>query len=594
MKFDKTQINYRKSGIFMLSMRFPLAAASVVLVLLGTCIAWEPVRWAMLIFLFLCHASQLNPKFPSLQPLVHLSDLPTYHFNQHFDSNIPHKQPTDLGGNRTALLPHTVCSHYSTCIKCSDNGEPAYKGFSLAPPACLTFSLFLSWLDLCTWCSAGMNDAPGHCIPTKDVQAQCLSLGGKTEECPFFTKSLVITTCILGVLITLAAGGGIGGGALFIPVLLLIYDLTAHQAVPLSKITIFGLAIGSYSVLYWKRHPTKDAPLIDYDFALLLVPGILLGTILGVYLNVIFPAFLIGVALSLLVSVTAVRTTRKGLKMLAKERAQQRDDGGDGRLTETIEMGSMGGGSASQPLLINDALQPILEREAAIPLRKFAVFGITWGGLVLLVLLKGGGHGPSMVGVRCGSVEFFLILLAAVPFLLGIAFLVGRRLLREHNEKCVAGYTFGEYDLQFDARSVLIIPLLGVGAGTAAGFLGIGAGLVVGPIMLELGLMPEVTQATASFTILFTASSTSLQFILLGKLPVRAAFWFFGLGFIMSIIGQYGVSYIIRKINKQYVIVFFLASMISLSAVFMTSNSIYHIAQDGFAGSFHNPCGNSI
>ena len=62
----------------------------------------------------------------------------------------------------------------------------------------------------------------------------------------------------------------------------------------------------------------------------------------------------------------------------------------------------------------------------------------------------------------------------------------------------------------------------------------------------------------------------------------------------MSIVGQNGVSYLLRKFKKQSVMVFFLATMITLSAVFMTANSVYRIAKDGFAGSFHNPCGESI
>jgi hypothetical protein len=53
--------------------------------------------------------------------------------------------------------------------------------------------------------------------------------------------------------------------------------------------TIFGLALAAYTVNIWKRHPkATHRPLIDYDVALMLEPMTLLGTVVGVLLNVIF------------------------------------------------------------------------------------------------------------------------------------------------------------------------------------------------------------------------------------------------------------------------------------------------------------------
>jgi uncharacterized membrane protein YfcA len=48
-----------------------------------------------------------------------------------------------------------------------------------------------------------------------------------------------------------------------------------------------------------------------------------------------------------------------------------------------------------------------------------------------------------------------------------------------------------------------------------AGLLGIGGGTILGPLLLELGLHPIVSTSTSNFLVLFTSSSTSIQFILL-------------------------------------------------------------------------------
>src|SRR5688500_2964525 len=57
--------------------------------------------------------------------------------------------------------------------------------------------------------------------------------GGTFPECPFFTTDLYITSVIIALCAMLSAGGGIGGGAMFVPVYLMVYGLTAHEAVPL-------------------------------------------------------------------------------------------------------------------------------------------------------------------------------------------------------------------------------------------------------------------------------------------------------------------------------------------------------------------------
>jgi len=48
-----------------------------------------------------------------------------------------------------------------------------------------------------------------------------------------------------------------------------------------------------------------------------------------------------------------------------------------------------------------------------------------------------------------------------------------------------------------------------------AGLLGIGGGLILGPLLLQLNIHPMVSTATSNFLVLFTASSTSIQFIIL-------------------------------------------------------------------------------
>ena len=59
-----------------------------------------------------------------------------------------------------------------------------------------------------------------------------------------------------------------------------------------------------------------------------------------------------------------------------------------------------------------------------------------------LVLLKGSQTGKSVVGVVCGTWQFWLILASGVPFVLIVIVIVASRLKREHDEKIRLGFIF--------------------------------------------------------------------------------------------------------------------------------------------------------
>merc|ERR1711918_201699 len=101
----------------------------------------------------------------------------------------------------------------------------------------------------------------------------------------------------------------------------------------------------------------------------------------------------------------------------------------------------------------------------------------------------------------------------------------------------------GKWDSWYSLRWPLGCTL----AGVASGALGLGGGAVTSPLMLSMGLHPRVVAANAAFMILFTASSTSTQYLLAGRLASEYAAWFGSLGLISCLIGHVFVQ---RFLNK--------------------------------------------
>ena len=79
--------------------------------------------------------------------------------------------------------------------------------------------------------------------------------------------------------------------------------------------------------------------------------------------------------------------------------------------------------------------------------------------------------------------------------------------------------------MQWNIRNVVLMPILGLGAGIASGTLGIGGGLMLGPFMLSYGLNPESAAATGPLLIVSTATVALIMFAMSGRLTYSYAAW---------------------------------------------------------------------
>merc|ERR1712154_752753 len=110
----------------------------------------------------------------------------------------------------------------------------------------------------------------------------------------------------------------------------------------LSQATIFGGSIVNLIMNLKKFHPTRShRPLTDFSTLLIFEPMLLVGTIIGVLLNVMFPDILILILLALVLSYATVRTSRKAIRLWKKETVQlqkAKKDGMENNDKVTIEM----------------------------------------------------------------------------------------------------------------------------------------------------------------------------------------------------------------------------------------------------------------
>jgi uncharacterized membrane protein YfcA len=77
-------------------------------------------------------------------------------------------------------------------------------------------------------------------------------------------------TLVVMILAAFSNAGGIGGGGIMVPILIVMFSFSAHFAIPLSQSIIFGGSLMAFAMKFSKRHPTLNRPLIDYQIAAIL------------------------------------------------------------------------------------------------------------------------------------------------------------------------------------------------------------------------------------------------------------------------------------------------------------------------------------
>lgn len=225
---------------------------------------------------------------------------------------------------------------------------------------------------------------------------------------------------------------------------------------------------------------------------------------------------------------------------------------------------------------------------------------LAWYEVLLQAILRGGHGSSSVIGVRCDSFEYWLLTIVPLLVLVVITWRVGFRLRLDNRLRVLSGYKCQDGGIHWTKTKVTKFPFYCTTAGVAAGLLSIGGGMVKNPIKLEMGILPAVQSATASYMFLYTSSSTTLQFAIAGQFPGRMQYdylaWCAFVGFLGGLWGQKIVAYLVKKYKRESIVVYTLVATIGLSALAMSivglSNTI-HDYQKGASMGFSSPCGST-
>jgi hypothetical protein len=148
------------------------------------------------------------------------------------------------------------------------------------------------------------------------------------------------------------------------------------------------------------------------------------------------------------------------------------------------------------------------------PLHNYLFFFLAYISTLFITLLRGSENTDSLISINYCSKSYWLMYLAYIPVAFLFTLYAIRDIKRQYAYRLSIGFPYDKYDTAFIASSYIKFPLIGFIIGILSGLLGIGGGLFLCPVLLIMGVNPITATCTSNFLMLFTSSSTSLQFFL--------------------------------------------------------------------------------
>ncbi|KAL1188646.1 Sulfite exporter TauE/SafE family protein 1 [Cardamine amara subsp. amara] len=427
-----------------------------------------------------------------------------------------------------------------------------------------------------------------------------------------FSIPIIIAAVLSFFAASISSAGGIGGGGLFISIMTIVAGLEMKTVSSFSAFMVTGVSFANVGCNIFVRNPKAGGKtLIDFDLALTVQPCLLLGVSVGVICNRMFPNWLVLTLFAVFLAWSTMKTCKKGVSYwnLETERAEIRkrrdDDGVEG---------------ARESLLGNEVEDEVEKGKIRFPWMKLGVLVIIWLLFFSINLLRGNKYGQGIISIQpCGAL-YWLLSSLQIPLTIFFTLCIYysdnvQSTHTSHNQDPqkvqyitiaflllkVSKFDESETETEINPQEIgdgrrpnnLMLPIMALLAGVLGGLFGIGGGMLISPLLLQIGIAPEVTAATCSFIVLFSSTMSAIQYLLLGMEHAGTAAIFALICFVASLVGLMVVKKVIAKYGRASIIVFAVGIVMALSTVLMTAHGALNVWNDFVSGrymGFKLPC----
>jgi uncharacterized membrane protein YfcA len=418
---------------------------------------------------------------------------------------------------------------------------------------------------LCSPCREDHECADQHRCDVKSGQNVCV----KRQLWDAFGESDAWLTFWVFACTVLSAASGVGGGGMFVPLFLIFMDMTPSDAVPLSQSLILCSSLINLSFFMFQTHPLCGSRAkIDYDTVMLLEPGLACGVIVGVLLNRVSPKWLITGLLVVTLGLAFMRTGQKALTLWRKETQTKAD-----------AVASTPPGSIVTVETKAEGTEPFQSSAIALMTKYRVQIGII--AIVWLCAFLSNFH-----RVKSCSWQFLIYMLSFFSAFAGITLASGLFLQKANDPENGRTEEEAKHGISWTFKTTTMYPCVAFIAGLLGGMLGLGGGMILSPFLVELGLHPEVIQATTALFVFLSSSLATFQFALKNQVLPDYALYYSAIAVVATLVGQTLVLTWIRKSGRNSIIVMCIAGVLIVSLVLMTYLGIVGTMSDYSQGAY--------
>eukprot|EP00930_Biecheleria_cincta_P084987 TRINITY_DN7440_c0_g1_i1.p1 TRINITY_DN7440_c0_g1~~TRINITY_DN7440_c0_g1_i1.p1 ORF type:complete len:484 (-),score=68.33 TRINITY_DN7440_c0_g1_i1:65-1516(-) len=387
-----------------------------------------------------------------------------------------------------------------------------------------------------------------------------------------------VLTCTLMMLLAgiLCSAGGIGGGGIYVTVLMVFGSLSVWDAVPLSKSIVFFGSLSSLALNLRKATMTvggSSQSLIDVDTCRLVVPGALVGTYCGVFMNGMLPNWAVLCTLStVLVGICymVLKTTHEQYCEEEEALVSQQGDSQDGQ--DSVECESIRRNTEERsPSALKDKMSHVTRADIAL-------------AAVMLLLVVAGSvfrhhavrcqmaneanaqacHHPALFWLG-GATLYSWMRSSLISAVIKVFCWAAPLIFCCTVTASVANSLVGKDG--WSRSRTMEYSFMSVFTGCLAGFIGIGGGLIFSPFFLLMGMAPAAAVATSSTCVIFTSSSTTFQYLLTDRIIVSLTLLYGIVNLVASYLGTKFVHYLQDHMSSRRS---YISAVVSLGVIVST------------------------
>ena len=395
---------------------------------------------------------------------------------------------------------------------------------------------------------------------------------------------LMFMVFIISIITTI---GGVGGGGLLIPLFMLLGGFELFESIPLTIFTILGDTITRIFFLYNKKHPLNDKRDLIYFPPLLLISLFDANTsFFGVILSNFTPSLMTIICLLFVLSITFYKSIKKAINTYLNELKYLKDP------------------NAGLKLIIIDGIGEYFKLED-LDNNNFVINDdnnnlnndnmIVFDGIEANVIIEEGDNNKqkyfntflmfsniSIISIFSFTRKYFTICnyfywlhtLGQFIVTCTLANYTIKYIIKDYKRKKNSNFLFINGDIEWSKDVIKKFTLIGSFTGFISTYIGIGGGMLTTPIMIQVGMLPEVVVATSSISTLCSCIISCINYFVAGELELIYGIVFALCSALGSIGGIYSSNFILSKYKQQSPIIFVVSLIVFLSIILLSVNAV--------------------